>query len=186
VSTAEKIQTAGVLVAALAIAARFVETARVERRRTQPVVIAHERRGRMHDERRGWAAVVVLRNDGLGPAFNVRFGVEYDGVRIPHKLRAEDPDRGNRQRVLGAGERLPEKPSVIPIRMSSDVIWGVAAKRVGKDRDGKRDRANLGDAEPGKSIRRPEDQAGVLPPLPRAIRGVSLPASNQECKEARG
>jgi hypothetical protein len=149
VTTAEKIQTAGVLIAALAIAARFYETARTERRRTQPVVIVHERRGRLLDssgfgsDRRAWLATVWLENEGPGPAFNVRFGVEYDGIKVAHKMHEEDPDRGNRQRVLGAGKRLPPGTKVIPLRIASEAIWGVAARRVGKGRKGDMDQGRV-------------------------------------------
>ncbi len=139
--TGEAIQTVGVAIAALAIAARFYESTRTERRRTQPVVILHERRGRQLDAQRvsgdprGWIVGVWLTNDGLGPAFNVRFGVEYHRVRIANKLENDDPDSGNRHRVLREGERLPDDSAMLPMRIPSLAVLGTV---------------NKGDPDPGR------------------------------------
>lgn len=89
-------------VAATAAVAAVLVNPRNERRRTQPIVIAHERSPRRFApgaSGAAWAVEAYLTNDGAGPAFNVRFGVEFDGVRYPHRLRIEDPPE--RQRPTG-------------------------------------------------------------------------------------
>src|ERR1700733_2052808 len=87
-----------------------------ERKRTQTVVMAHEVGSRhlAHDLRFGSPTgegyfVVDLRltNHGEGTAFNVRFGVEFQGVRVPYKHEPSHHHAGSVYRVLGAGERLP-------------------------------------------------------------------------------
>lgn len=79
-----------------------------ERKRTQPIVIAHEAHGRQFSSDAGfWAVGAYATNEGGGPAFNVRFGVEFRGVRYPYKLRTEDPNTGNIQRVIRQDEQRP-------------------------------------------------------------------------------
>jgi hypothetical protein len=79
-----------------------------ERKRTQPIVIAHEEHGRRFSKHSDFFGVgAYVTNEGTGVAFNVRFGVEFHGVRYPYKLRATDPRGGNVQRVLRASERRP-------------------------------------------------------------------------------
>lgn len=100
-----------------------------ERKRTQPIVVAHEVRSRyMADSptRREWAVDAYVENEGGGPAFNVRFGVEFRGVRFPYRLAADDPSSGNVQRVLGAGERIPPE-GAWAIALTSLEVWGRAA-----------------------------------------------------------
>jgi hypothetical protein len=79
-----------------------------ERKRTQPIVVAHEEHGRRFSEHADFFGVgAYVTNEGNGVAFNVRFGVEFQGVRYPYKLRGTDPRSGNVQRVLRASERRP-------------------------------------------------------------------------------
>jgi hypothetical protein len=94
----------GVLVAMFDVWTGYVH----ERRRSQPIVIAHELRGRHFSDSPDYLGVLAfLTCEGGGPAFNVRFGVEFDGVRFPQKMVAADPDIGNVQRVLRHAERRP-------------------------------------------------------------------------------
>lgn len=89
-----------------------------ERKRTQPIVIAHEEHGRTFTGKPDYFAVGgYITNESSGHAFNVRFGVELNGVHYCQRLRAEDPDSGNVQRVLRPGERRPTAgswPVLIP------------------------------------------------------------------------
>src|SRR3954447_3718706 len=64
-----------------------------ERRRTQPIVVAHEAHARRFREGRedGWAVGAYVTSEGGGSAFNVRFGVELKGVRWGFRLNSEDP-----------------------------------------------------------------------------------------------
>jgi len=105
-----------------------------ERKRTQPVVIAHDAGGRRFGER-GNANTVLptyLANEGGGNAFNVRFGVEYDGVRYAWKFAKGDSDSGSYQRVVRAGKRLPEGGATSQI----EIPWEKFA--VGRDTDERR------------------------------------------------
>jgi hypothetical protein len=68
-----------------------------------------------------------LTSDGAGPAFNVRFGVEFNGVRYPYRLTADDPAAGSVQRVLKANERRPDRESW-PILIDSFRLWGRASE----------------------------------------------------------
>jgi hypothetical protein len=108
------ITLAGVLVAAWSA---WISVSN-ERKRTQPIVVAHEEHGRRFTEDGRYFAVGgYITNEAAGHAFNVRFGVELDGVRYPQKLRADDPDSGNVQRILRPGERRPKGgswPILIP------------------------------------------------------------------------
>jgi hypothetical protein len=80
-----------------------------ERRRVQPIVIAHETESRRFREgRSGWSFKAYLQNSGQGSAFNLRFGVEVEGVRWPYRMQDEDPPSGNRQRVVEPLARLPD------------------------------------------------------------------------------
>jgi hypothetical protein len=81
-----------------------------ERKRTQPVVIAHDAGGRQLGERGNPNTVLPthLTNEGGGSAFNVRFGIELDGVRYAWKFSEDDTDHGSYQRVIRVGARLPE------------------------------------------------------------------------------
>jgi Xaa-Pro aminopeptidase len=104
-----------------------------ERRRSQPILVAHEARSRQFASSATTAAWVVdayLSSEGGGPAFNVRFGVEFNGVRYPYRLRMEDPDSGNVQRVMKPGDRRPEADSW-PVLIDSLSMWGRAADSKG-------------------------------------------------------
>jgi hypothetical protein len=97
-----------------------------ERRRAQPIIVAHEAGSRRFAPKATTAAWVVdayLSSEGGGPAFNIRFGVEFAGVRYPYRMRIEDPDSGNVQRVLRPGERRPESASW-PVLIDSLSMWG--------------------------------------------------------------
>jgi hypothetical protein len=89
-----------------------------ERKRTQAIVVAHEEHGRRFSDKPDYFAVGgYITNESSGHAFNVRFGVELNGVRFSQKLRVEDPDSGNVQRILRPGERRPTAgswPILIP------------------------------------------------------------------------
>jgi hypothetical protein len=71
---------------------------RSEGRRTQPVVILHQRRPRGLD---AFAFGVAFENRGTGTAYNVRGGVRLGGTEYP--LGEADGDRY----VIGAGEKVP-------------------------------------------------------------------------------
>jgi hypothetical protein len=110
----------GVVVALLVGALNVWISVVNERRRTQPIVVAHEEHGRRFTDKPDYFAVGgYITNESSGHAFNVRFGVELNGVRFSQKLRATDPDSGNVQRVLRPGERRPTEgswPVLIPQR----------------------------------------------------------------------
>lgn len=132
-TTDQKIQLAIAALAALAALIALVNvwiTSVNERRRSQPIIVAHEERGRHFapsTTRSMWAVDAYLTSDGDGAAFNVRFGVEFGGIRYPYKLHGDDPDAGNTQRVLRAGERRPAKDSW-PILIASLSMWGRASE----------------------------------------------------------
>lgn len=103
-----------VLVTAVGVWAALIS----ERRRTQPIVLTNAVGDRRFARDGEQALDVFLTNEGGGPAFNVRFGVEYTGVRFAWKYAQEDPGSGSRQRVMRPGERRPEGHEVhfeIPI-----------------------------------------------------------------------
>jgi hypothetical protein len=97
--------------------------------RRQPIIVAHEVHGRTYDsDARAWFSLAYLRNESGPSAFNVRFGVEYGGVRFPYKMTFDDPDEGNYQTVVPAGERLPEEEErSLSILLTSEDIWSAAA-----------------------------------------------------------
>jgi hypothetical protein len=117
-------------VATFAALANLLITRAHERRRNQPIVIAHEagqrRFARSSEQGASWVVDAYLTSEGGGPAFNVRFGVEFVGVRYAYRLDIEDSPAGNLQRVLPAGERRPESGSW-PILIPSLGLWGRAA-----------------------------------------------------------
>ena len=135
-STSDKIQLAiaGVTALATMIAlGNVVVTFLIERRRGQPIVIAHEagaRRFASEAEPTWWAVDAYLTSEGAGPAFNVRFGVEFAGVRYPYRFDNNDPESGNIQRVLRPGERRPE-PGSWPILIDSLSMLGRVAEAEG-------------------------------------------------------
>lgn len=135
-TTTEKIQLVIASITALAALialANVVVQLRNERRRTQPIVIAHEagsRRFATTSSPAAWVVDAYLTSEGAGPAFNVRFGVEYVGVRYPYRLRMQDPNAGNIQRVLKPGDRRPAEGSW-PILIDSLSMWGRAADSKG-------------------------------------------------------
>lgn len=101
-----------------------------ERRRRQPIVIAHEHNSRRFAPTSSaavWVVDAYLSSEGAGAAYNVRFGVEFNGVRYPYRLTIDDPDAGNIQRVLRAGERRPASESW-PILIDSLSLWGRASE----------------------------------------------------------
>lgn len=132
-TTAEWLEVVGAVVPGIAASAAVAAVAvniRNERRRTQPIVIAHEwssRRFAPVGSPAAWVVDAYLTSEGGGPAFNIRFGVEFNGVRYPQRLTADDPESGNVQRVLKAGERRPEQESW-PILIDSLSLWGRAAE----------------------------------------------------------
>jgi hypothetical protein len=141
-TASEKLQLAATIIAAIAavIALVNVAVARAnERRRSQPIVIAHEageREFASSSSRAAWVVNSYVTSEGPGPAFNVRFGVEFAGVRYPYRLTSEDPEAGSIQRVLRPGEQRPAGGSW-PILIDSLSMWGRAAQSDG-DLDSKR------------------------------------------------
>jgi hypothetical protein len=125
-TTPETLQLAAVLVAGAGFAFREYNAARIERKRSQPLVLAHED-SPLTFARSGpaWEAHAHIRNEGGGNAFNVRFGVQLRGVRFAFRLDNDDPPNGNRQRVVRAGE----SSAVMPIRLGSLDMWNVASLR---------------------------------------------------------
>lgn len=125
--------------ATLAALANVLITRANERRRTQPIVIAHEAGSRRfaRDSETGasWVVDSYLTSEGGGPAFNVRFGVEFAGVRYAYRLDAGDSPLGNLQRVLPAGQRRPEAGDW-PILIPSLGLWGRAADTLNQGRPG--------------------------------------------------
>jgi hypothetical protein len=105
-----------------------------ERKRTQPVVIAHDAGGRQFGDRDNANTVLptYLTNEGGGNAFNVRFGVDFDGVPYAWKFSSEDSDEGSYQRVARVGARLPEGGGSFNI----EVPWEKFA--IGRDTDDRR------------------------------------------------
>jgi hypothetical protein len=108
----------GVVVALLVGALNVWISVLNERKRTQPIVVAHEEHGRTFTNDPDYFAVGgYITNESSGHAFNVRFGIELNGVRYCQKLRPEDPNSGNVQRILRPGERRPTAgswPVLIP------------------------------------------------------------------------
>jgi hypothetical protein len=114
--------------AALAAVANVVTAGRNEQRRSQPIVIAHEEGGRRFGPaaEAEWVVDTYLTSEGQGAAFNVRFGVEFNGVRYPYRLSTDDPETGNVQRVLRPQERRPAQ-GALSIPFDSGTVWGRAA-----------------------------------------------------------
>jgi hypothetical protein len=142
-TASDKIQLAIAAVTGLATLialGNVIVTFLIERRRGQPIVIAHEegpRRFGRGSEGTWWAVDAYMTSEGAGPAFNVRFGVEFAGVRYPYRLHTDDPDSGNLQRVLPPGKRCPESGSW-PILIDSLSMWGRAAESDEGELDAKR------------------------------------------------
>jgi hypothetical protein len=124
VSTAEKIQAAAVVVAVLAFVGREIHASRIERKRTQPIVIAHERDSWTIASGGQWAAEVYLTNDGGGSAFNVRFGVEFRGVRFPYRWSSREPRGGSRTRVVRKDEAGAAEREISRISIEPTELWG--------------------------------------------------------------
>jgi hypothetical protein len=130
---------ASVVVAATALGgvgfaiSQLRESRRAEKRRSQPVVVLHEAGPRRLLEGGGTAWDVCLENHGAGTAFNVRFGVDLDGRRYPHKPR--DSERAYRH-IVNAGERLPAEGNTfeLPASIAPFVLQragpGVDARRI--------------------------------------------------------
>lgn len=85
-----------------------------------------------------WVVEACLTSEGGGPAFNVRFGVEFAGVRYPYRLSVDDPESGNVQRVLRPSDRRPGD-GARPILLTSLAIWGRAADSVAAGKAGSLD-----------------------------------------------
>lgn len=125
----DKIQIAVAAATGLAVVVGAITawiSIRNERKRTQPIVIAHEENGRRLLQPGAWGVDAWLTNEGSGPAFNVRFGVEFHGVRFPYRLQPDDPGGGNVQRVIRSRERRPDGNSW-PVLLNSAEIYGMAA-----------------------------------------------------------
>jgi hypothetical protein len=105
-----------------------------ERKRSQPVVIAHDAGARQFGNpgTPNTLLPTYLTNDGGGNAFNVRFGIDFDGVRYAWKYAPEDSDAGSYQRVVHAGARLPEGGETFRI----EIPWEKFV--IGRDTDARR------------------------------------------------
>ena len=129
-TSADKIQLAIAVITGAAVVVAAV-TAWIgvvnERKRTQPTVIAHEERGRHLADGSNWVVDAYVTSEGGGAAFNVRFGVEFHGVRYPYRLQPDDPDGGNIQRGLAPGERRPARDAW-PVLLDSNQFVGVAVE----------------------------------------------------------
>jgi ABC-2 type transport system ATP-binding protein len=115
-TTTEKIQLVIASITALAALialANVLVQLRHERRRTQPIAVAHEagsRRLAPTSSPAAWVVDAYLTSEGAGPAFNVRFGVEFVGVRYPYRLRLTSSDRYREETVVpGAGDEFPAR-----------------------------------------------------------------------------
>jgi hypothetical protein len=98
---------------------QLVRTSMAEGRRSQPIIVTHEVNGLEFDPQPGvWVVRVEVKNEGTGPAFNVRFGVSFYGVRFAYRLNLEDPESGNRIRVL-----QPSEVRDGVVALSSSDIW---------------------------------------------------------------
>jgi hypothetical protein len=102
--------------------AQVVAFNRSERRRTQPIAIAHNAGGELSRMQ------VFLTNEGSGTAFNVRFGVKLDGREY-----AVGGGRGHRF-VVAPGSRVPEEGHFeVEVHVSAFVVStkgrGVYARR---------------------------------------------------------
>jgi hypothetical protein len=98
--------------------------AALDRRRARPIVVIHEDKGRHFRDDGGLAVRAYLTNESAASAFNIRFGVELAGVRVPY---AQGDEEAGRQNVLAPGERLPElggagDPS-FEIRIPDEAVW---------------------------------------------------------------
>ncbi len=121
----------GVVVAAVSAWITVVN----ERKRTQPIVLAHQAGKRRLNEDAGrfgaptgrgnFVVDVYLSNEGEGAAFNVRFGVEFHGVRIPYEDEVGQHRAGSVYRVLGAGQRLPSRANAAwPLPVDALILIG--------------------------------------------------------------
>jgi hypothetical protein len=106
---------------------QVLATQKNERKRSQPIVIAHEDRPRHFDSLvPAWKVQAHATNEGEGAAFNVRWGVAYYGVRHAFRLHDKDPYPGNRQRVIHPRESFPPKGSAEVVISSVEMIAGEA------------------------------------------------------------
>jgi hypothetical protein len=113
----EIVGTVGILIAA----GREWVAAR-DRRRVRPVVVVHEARGRHFRQDQGLAVLAYLTNESAATAFNVRFGVELDGVLIPFKHSDED-ENASRLNVVPPGDREPAGDATFEIRLPQGLGW---------------------------------------------------------------
>ena len=81
---------------------------RSERNRTEPLVVVYE----CGEPERVAGHVqlgVMITNEGVGPALNVRFGIRLHGERLPYRPRpASGQGPGDVPRAIGPGRTLPE------------------------------------------------------------------------------
>ena len=125
----DPVPLATVVLRGLYFVIREARTTTLERRRTQPIVIAHEENGPSFGSG-VWSAELCLTSDGASAAFNLRFGIELRGIRFAYMLDPADHPRGNPEAVLAAGSRLPRlKGKFLQVRISSAQLWEVAATR---------------------------------------------------------
>ena len=80
-----------------------------------------------------FAVASHITSDGHGPAFNVRFGVEFGRVRFAQKMLPADPDTGNVHRIVRQGERLPPSGSW-PVLVPALTLVGSASDRLDEER----------------------------------------------------
>lgn len=109
----------------LVLLVREFHTARIERKRSQPIVIIHEQMPLSFiGAPGGWDAYATLTNDGGGSAFNVRFGIELRKTRFPHRSPRDDSPHGTRMRVVRVGNNDLRAHK---IQIASVDVWGAGA-----------------------------------------------------------
>jgi hypothetical protein len=86
------------------------------RRAERPVLICHERQTRTFPlQGTGWQVQAEVENASSKHAFNIRFGVELNGVRFPWSHEPADRDRdGSRWNFLAPGETTDPQVVAIP------------------------------------------------------------------------
>ena len=95
-----------------------------ERRRVRPVVVCHEAKKRTIRDGQD-IADVYLTNESAASAFNVRFGIEMHGVRVPWKHDQGDAE-ASRLNVLRPGQREPEG-GVRGVVIPDGVLWSLGS-----------------------------------------------------------
>jgi hypothetical protein len=135
---------AGVLIGAAGVRA----SAATARERRQPIVVAHEDKSRTFSKDPGsWYVLAHVVNESGPAAFNLRFGVEYGGVRFPYLERGPGtvPGRPRLLLMLQALRGVVLQGPAQPPRRRDRSAGGLVRK--GRHRDGGHLRARRGRAQ---------------------------------------